>query len=148
MKLLDPSHLSLVIEMRDMYRSFKEAEGFGILWTDKHILQSIERQEVYGQFDEDGEFKAYLVVRKLEPTLHEIDMMMTHPEHNRRGYMQQLFQSWLQSCQRPWEVWLEVHEKNVPAIRFYEKQGFLLDSHRPNYYPDGGSALLYSLKCN
>ena len=147
MKLLDASYLTSVLEIWDMYRPFKEADGFGLLVSDNVLLQSLERQEVYGYLD-DGELRGFLIVRKVDSVLYEIDMMMTEPEYHRRGFMEQLFQSWLQSCKRPWEIWLEVHEKNVPAIRFYEKQGFLLDSHRPNYYPDGGAALLYSLKCN
>ncbi len=148
MKLLDSSHLSLLTEIRDIYRSLPDSEDFGLLWSDNLLMESLKSQEVFGFFDEGGDLKSFLIVKKVSADVHEIHMMMTHPEIVRRGFMAQLFQAWLQTCPRPWEVWLEVHEKNLAAIRFYEKQGFLLDSHRANYYPDGGAALLYSLRCN
>ncbi len=148
MKLLDPSHLMLMAEIRDIYKALPDSEEFGLIWTDNMLIESLKSQEVFGLFDEEGLLKSFLIVKKISPDIHEIHMMMTHPEIVRRGFMAQLFQAWLQTCARPWEIWLEVHERNLAAIRFYEKQGFLLDSHRANYYPDGGAALLYSLKCN
>jgi len=44
------------------------------------------------------------------------------------------------------EVWLEVHEENRAAIRFYERHGFVKVSRRSNYYPDGKAALNYNLR--
>jgi ribosomal-protein-alanine N-acetyltransferase len=40
---------------------------------------------------------------------------------------------------------LEVAEDNTPARKLYEKLGFTVVGHRPNYYAGGRSAVLYSL---
>lgn len=148
MKILDASYLNSVLEIRNAYKPLPNSEDFGLLWSDAQILNSIEKQEVYGALDDTGELMAFLVAQNLDVGLYEIHLMMTHPEAVRRGFMEQLFQSWLQTCKYPWHIWLEVHEKNIPAIRFYEKQGFTVDSFRVQYYSDGAGAILYSLKCN
>jgi ribosomal-protein-alanine N-acetyltransferase len=37
---------------------------------------------------------------------------------------------------------LEVREDNDPALRLYERLGFERISERPQYYPDGGAAII------
>lgn len=44
------------------------------------------------------------------------------------------------------EIWLEVHEENLRAIQFYNKEHFNLDGKRPKYYTDSKAALVMSWK--
>ena len=43
-------------------------------------------------------------------------------------------------------VTLEVRESNLPAIRLYEKFGFVFSGVRPHYYTDKENALIYWLE--
>ena len=40
------------------------------------------------------------------------------------------------------EISLLVHKENIPAIKLYERCGFKTAGLRPNYYRDGGDALI------
>jgi ribosomal protein S18 acetylase RimI-like enzyme len=42
-------------------------------------------------------------------------------------------------------IFLEVRESNLPAIKLYERYGFVLMSKRPRYYSLGEDALVYQL---
>jgi ribosomal protein S18 acetylase RimI-like enzyme len=39
-------------------------------------------------------------------------------------------------------IWLEVHDSNSAALSAYTRLGFKKAGMRPNYYPDGGAAIL------
>jgi hypothetical protein len=98
MKILDASYLNSVLEIRNAYKPLPNSEEFGLLWSDAQILNSLEKQEVHGILDECGHLMAFLIAQNLDIGIYEIHLMMTHPEAVRRGFMEQLFQSWLQTC--------------------------------------------------
>ncbi len=44
-------------------------------------------------------------------------------------------------------AWLEVRANNAPAIRLYEREGFVEVGRRPRYYADGGDAIVMRYGC-
>lgn len=45
------------------------------------------------------------------------------------------------------QLYLEVSEKNRPAIALYQKTGFSIETRRPNYYDNGTTgAIIFTLK--
>ncbi len=78
-------------------------------------------------------------------SLGEINKIAVSPEKQKQGIatnilqaMEQLLQIW----EFPGKIELEVAEKNVPAINFYKKNGFLFTAKRKNYYKNGDHALI------
>lgn len=66
----------------------------------------------------------------------EIARIAVNQEYRRRGIGQSLFSHMLQLCRQKHvsRILLEVRESNLPAIHFYEKNGFTKDGIRKNYY--------------
>ena len=40
--------------------------------------------------------------------------------------------------------WLHVDAENAPAIRIYERHGYVCEGREGNYYPQGREALIYA----
>lgn len=76
----------------------------------------------------------------------EVMQLGTAVEFQRKGHMQKLLNSWVSKVQR--QIWLEVSDRNTPAINFYKKLGFSIQGKRPKYYPDGSSALTMSSRAS
>ncbi|MCE3009624.1 MAG: GNAT family N-acetyltransferase [Proteobacteria bacterium] len=75
----------------------------------------------------------------------EVLILATHPSARGKGFARKLLQA-LTDAKQYKRLWLEVHEKNEGALRFYQSLGFLQVGQRPTYYRDGGTALLLELK--
>ncbi len=89
-------------------------------------------------------FQAFIIYRRLEDIL-DLTVLATARSFRRTGAMTVLFHHFLNHLQSA-RIWLEVHEANTAAVAFYEQLGFSFQGRRPNYYRDGGTALLYSLE--
>ncbi len=61
--------------------------------------------------------------------------------HKRQGVALQLLSN-IESLEAIKQIQLEVSQKNLAAISFYEKNGFMNDGLRKNYYQDCSDALL------
>jgi ribosomal protein S18 acetylase RimI-like enzyme len=74
----------------------------------------------------------------------EISFLATDPAARGQGLMNKLIESLksIRPADKP--LWLEVHEKNEPARKLYEKAGFTEVGRREKYYSDGGTAVLYN----
>jgi ribosomal-protein-alanine N-acetyltransferase len=82
----------------------------------------------------------------------EIYTLGVHPDYQRKGIATFLTQKLIQkslSCSVK-RIFLEVNEKNLPAINFYIKMGFVSHGRRKNYYvsPSGDytDAIIFNLK--
>lgn len=81
----------------------------------------------------------------------EILSLAVNVNFKKRGFMTKLlnelyFDQNKAACQG--SVFLEVHERNHEAIALYERLRFSPIARRPNYYSDGGAALVFERKCN
>lgn len=92
---------------------------------------------------EGGELAAFILYRVVEGAW-DISLVASHPRFRRRGFVERLFAHLIAAKSRGVELWLEVHEENVPAQKLYEKLGFREVRRRPRYYKDGATAILYS----
>lgn len=107
-------------------------------WTLNQIKEEIERSWNRGMF-EDGVLIGFIFAREQDLGL-EITNLGTRFENRRQGVMKRLLDELLKMRPRA-DIWLEVHEKNTPAIRLYEKLGFKEIGRRKRYYNDGSSAI-------
>lgn len=115
-------------------------------WSHEKIAQEIREHHGVGVYSEVGQLEAFCLYRLLPPDRREIMLLVTRPRVHRTGAMRALLRSFLDDLRPEESVWLEVHAGNVPAISLYESFGFQLCGERPDYYSDGGKALLYEYK--
>lgn len=147
-KLLDKSHLKSLSDILIGHdkASPKDLHRFGLSWNDSQITSALEKDISYGLFDGDDRLVAAIIGRKIGPTF-EIDMTITNVPDLKKGFMEKLFSGTMDNLKTQGikQVWLEVNETNLPAVRFYKKMGFASNSIRPKYYPDGKGAILMTL---
>lgn len=79
----------------------------------------------------------------LPPDAVEIWCLATHPAAQGQGAMTSLLDQLKMAAP---QIWLEVHEHNQVALRFYKNKGFQEVGCRKKYYEDGGNALLLNWK--
>ena len=93
----------------------------------------------------DDEIAAFLTYREYPDRL-EIMAVGTNSRFRRLGLGCKVLTS-LKSiaAERSLSIWLEVHENNQQAVKFYEKNHFQVIQTRKTYYSDGGAALIMRL---
>lgn len=65
----------------------------------------------------------------------ELLTIATHPDHQRRGIARDLMAAWMTAATALADTaFLEVAADNQPAVDLYEKSGFTVIAHRPDYY--------------
>ena len=74
----------------------------------------------------------------------EISFLATAPDAQGQGLMTALLEHMKRDLPEGRGIWLEVHEKNLPARALYVSLGFLEVGTRPRYYPDGAAAIVYN----
>lgn len=111
-------------------------------WPRDILGAEMATAEAVGVFS--GEQLAGFVLFRDLPEAWEISLVASHPQFRRQGYMERLFAYLIDAKGQNKELWLEVHEENVPAQKLYEKMGFKEVRRRPRYYKDGATAILYS----
>lgn len=111
-------------------------------WTPESLRAEFLSGPVYG-FVEADQVLAFVCVRESEDH-DEFTVLATCLEAQGRGLMWELLVNTLGQIRTGKQVWLEVHESNQSARYLYEKLGFKATGKRPQYYSDGGSAILYT----
>ena len=140
---LNSSHLESVLNIMKSHHS-KDFERFGLKLNPSQVEHSLSKDLAFGVFDEE-KLLAFVLARKVDQDILEIDMTMTHKEDLQKGHMKKLFQEMIEHLKNAgnfYKIWLEVHEENAAALGFYKKVGFVENSKRPQYYPDGKAAIL------
>jgi ribosomal-protein-alanine N-acetyltransferase len=119
---------------------------FGAAWSFKQVQEECGHGGLVlcgADSSSNKEILAFVLYRDVGEAL-EISFLATARNHLGKGYMAELLSSWLKQKPESKAIWLEVHEKNVPARKLYEKLGFRESGKRPRYYADGGAAVLYN----
>ncbi len=112
------------------------SECFSTPWSCENIssLLSSEYGECFGVFDED-ELVGYIA---LEWVLDEGSLtdLAVSPTYRRQGLASLLMDRLIESAQSKnlSFITLEVRASNLPAIKLYQKYGFLEAGRRPDYY--------------
>ena len=125
-----------------------EDEIFEDAWSLKEILSTVEQKTSFCRCICCGEevvgyFLCYYVLDECE-----IARIAVKNEYRRQGIGQRLFDEMAEGCRnmRVTKILLDVRAGNVPAIGFYEKNGFSVDGIRRDYYggEDPEDAILMS----
>ncbi len=104
------------------------------------LVLEVKSKEEVGQVNERWQIAAFILFRDQISAL-EITFLGSDPNLVKRGFMRQLI---LEMQTLTPVIWLEVHEKNLPARALYVSLGFLEVGTRPRYYPDGAAAIVYN----
>ena len=118
-------------------------------WTEAQFISSMEVGHFSVVLHEKNNIKGFAIYSPIVPEAHLLNIAID-PAHQGKGLgdkllQQVIFQNKTMGVQ---VISLEVRVSNLPAIKLYEKRGFLKDAIRPNYYsgPPKEDALLMSLK--
>ena len=98
----------------------------------------------------EAEITGYSMTRVLPPEA-ELLRVAVRPQTRRLGVGSVLLNELLQKLLtlKIAQVYLEVSEKNRPALSLYRKIGFTATGHRPGYYDNGSTgAITFSLTIN
>lgn len=130
--------------MRNLIESIHENQGLqaSFYWPKDLLGAEMATAEAVGIFQDDT-LVGFILYRDL-PNAWEISLVASDPQFRRQGYMEKLLAHLIAAKGQGKELWLEVHEENVPAQKLYEKLGFKEVGRRPRYYNDGATAILYS----
>lgn len=88
---------------------------------------------------------AYLILSKRENSKQlRIYSIAIAPEARGLGLAKRLMNYTEEVCKKELKdrITLEVSKENLPAITLYQSMGYRIVGERPNYYANGGSALL------
>ncbi len=94
---------------------------------------------VYVLFDRDTPIGFFAIKKENEGF--EVKTVVVVPEMQGKGYGQMMMRELLTQTEgKP--VFLVTHPDNAGALRFYQKQGFVIYGRKENYYGDGEPRLL------
>ncbi|WP_456397636.1 ribosomal protein S18-alanine N-acetyltransferase [Desulfurobacterium sp.] len=98
----------------------------------------------------DGKIVGFVLYWILESEV-EIHAIIVDKNHRKRNIGTALMASVIDeiaSLHKPFTIFLEVSEKNIPAIKLYQQFKFKKVAVRKNYYKNGDNALVLMLKIN
>lgn len=118
-------------------------------WTRESLIESLSQDVCWGLWHESKLQSVVCFLSQSDPT--EILWLATRPERAGQGFMKKLLTEVIINTTQQGElkggqILLEVHEKNLKAIRLYNSLGFIDFGRRKNYYKDGAKAVLMTLK--
>ena len=137
-----------------MIRAFRETDLPAVARMEKEIFSDPWTEESFRDGGPDerillsedgGEITGYLAGRFIGDVA-ELLKLAVSKELQRAGTGSALLSAFItEAKERGCEtLWLEVRESNLPAIRLYEKHGFVRNGFRRDYYRDPvESAVLY-----
>lgn len=126
----------------DLYRRHRDLVGFQ--WPAETLRAEFMTAEGWGTFH--GQRLVNFVLFRVTPVAWEISVVASHPEYWGQGLMRSLLSHLIVIKPADRELWLEVHSENTGAWQLYESLGFKKIGVRPNYYPGGGTAWMYTLR--
>jgi ribosomal-protein-alanine N-acetyltransferase len=127
-------------EERDLDYIYKlETECFEKAWTRKTIETCIKdlNTKIY-LLEEDEKILAYIIYSKIIDEIN-LDRIGVAKNYRKRAYASLLIEKMLEE---KLNTSLEVSEKNLSAIKLYEKYNFKTEGRRKDYYKIGEDALI------
>ena len=103
-------------------------------WTAQQFLESVESYQST-VIEQQNQILGFCI---LQPVLDEANLLLMaiHPEFQGQGLGYQLLENSIELLKNhPVQIFLEVRESNLGAIKLYEKSGFHQIDLRRNYYP-------------
>ena len=114
------------------------------LWSFKQWEKELKKEYVYAfAYLKNRKIIGLCVFQKIFCNA-EITYFSIHPTFQRKGFGKKLFRETFKQYKEfaIEKITLEVSEKNIAAINFYQFFGFKTIGIRKNYYKDGSNALL------
>lgn len=143
MRALEAKDEDLVLRLvADLYRIHPHLVGFQ--WPAETLRAEFRSTEGWGMFQ--GSRLVSFVLYRITPVAWEISVVASHPDFWKHGLTRSLLSHIIVVRPSNRELWLEVHEENTRAWGLYESLGFNRTGVRPNYYPNNGTAWLYTLR--
>ena len=111
-------------------------------WSDKRYQEYLKKKTMYGWFVDDV-LKSFIVADGIDPEI-EILLLATDPNCRRQGYGLLILKQFIHWCQKEKkeDIFLEVEESNIAAIKLYTTLGFISYNRRIGYYGPNRNALL------
>lgn len=115
-------------------------------WPADKVIDTFERYDFLLSLDStapsaDAKIQGFIGFQRLAGDV-EIIVLGTIPELRRQKIMLQLINHLVQKiCSTNSKIFLEVHDRNQAALKFYLSIGFDIDGYRKNYYSDGACAV-------
>lgn len=131
--------LSRVLELEKL--CFKEP------WNDKDCLYELEENPFsHGWILKDDDIVGYAFLWETFE-MAQLARIGVDPKLRNRGYGQTLLKNLIERAKEAECEYmsLEVRESNIPALRLYEKNGFITVNLSKGYYPDGENAVVMTL---
>lgn len=125
-RLMNASDVAVVAEIENLVQSHP--------WTKKQFEDSVNTYQVT-VIEQLGQVVGFCI---LQPVLDEANLLLmaVHPSQQGKGMGYQLLEASLAMLKNdPVQVFLEVRESNIAAIKLYEKSDFHQIDMRKNYYP-------------
>lgn len=126
----------------DLYRHHPQLVGFH--WPIETLRAEFLSCDGWGMFQ--GQRLVSFVLYRVTPVAWEISVVASHPESWNQGLTRSLLAHLVVIKPADKELWLEVHSENTRAWRLYESLGFEKVGVRPDYYPNNGTAWVYTLR--
>ena len=125
-RLMNASDVAVVAEIENLVQSHP--------WTKKQFEDSVNTYQVT-VIEQQRQLVGFCI---LQPVLDEANLLLmaVHPSQQGKGMGYQLLEASLAMLKNdPVQVFLEVRESNIAAIKLYEKSDFHQIDMRKNYYP-------------
>jgi ribosomal-protein-alanine N-acetyltransferase len=126
----------------DLYRVHPHLVGFQ--WPTETLRAEFRSTDGWGMFQ--GSKLVSFVLYRNSPVAWEISVVASHPDYWKQGLTRTIIGHIVVIRPQDKELWLEVHDENKRAWSLYESLGFKKTGVRPNYYPNNGTAWLYTLR--
>ncbi len=126
-----------VDELATITKDFKDG------WNAQMLLDGIESGNLLGTIYElEGKIVGFITY-SINVDFAEIDDIFVVKEYRQKSIASKLLQDLIDKLRgKTQKIFLEVRESNLPAIKLYQKFGFVKVGDRKNYYNDGENALV------
>jgi len=125
-----------------------EDASFREPWGDEDVLRQLRQRNCIGVVAEVGERVIGHMVYELYEDHIGVCRLAVDPDHRRRGVGRQLVAKLLGKLSTPRRpaCTLYVGERNMPALLFFRRLGFLADRVERAYYEDGDDAIVMTYR--